>query len=306
MASEQAEVLLSDLQDAINASDYTQAREIINNLSEIYSDVDKEESELAEKVQSIQQKQQLSAEERTEFQSFLQAKAAAEFQRTGLLTGGIGLSLGNESTDEVEDLATSAGELKNQEATLRSETTKVKSRVEKKTIPARVTLETVSKLDDFNPDTSEFTIEVTNVGEKVAESVQIKLSSSDSIVLNEKESSIGSISEGSSKTKTYNYNISNGGTGRLQLTVTSANAGSDKKTIIAPIVSSQADNQEFADQDFSEKQFNAVFGDDGDQTQDELSSAINTWFNSDNNTVNGVTLSQDDLSDLINYWFKNL
>ena len=44
----------------------------------------------------------------------------------------------------------------------------------------------------------------------------------------------------------------------------------------------------------------------GDQTQDELSAAINEWFNSDTNSVNGVTLSQDELSALINSWFTDL
>jgi hypothetical protein len=65
-------------------------------------------------------------------------------------------------------------------------------------------------------------------------------------------------------------------------------------------------NNRFADQPFNETQFNAVFGDDGTQTQNELSAAINQWFTSDSNTVNGVTLSQNDLSGIINYWFNKL
>ena len=62
----------------------------------------------------------------------------------------------------------------------------------------------------------------------------------------------------------------------------------------------------FADEDFNQAQFDAVFGADGDQTQDELSSAINTWFNSDDGTVGDVEISQDELSSLINYWFNEL
>jgi hypothetical protein len=62
----------------------------------------------------------------------------------------------------------------------------------------------------------------------------------------------------------------------------------------------------FSDREFNNEQYTAVFGTDGDQTQNELSSAINEWFTSENNSVNGVTLSQDDMSDLINYWFNNL
>ena len=60
----------------------------------------------------------------------------------------------------------------------------------------------------------------------------------------------------------------------------------------------------FEDRTFDRSQFTAVFGDDGDQTQDELSAAINEWFTSEDGTVNGVPLSQNELSDLINYWFE--
>jgi hypothetical protein len=71
-------------------------------------------------------------------------------------------------------------------------------------------------------------------------------------------------------------------------------------------ISNGPDEIDFSEQEFSEEQFVAVFSDDSDQTQDELSSAINEWFNSDSNSVNGVSLSQDDLSELINYWFNKL
>jgi serine protease len=71
-------------------------------------------------------------------------------------------------------------------------------------------------------------------------------------------------------------------------------------------VTDGSSNENFDNEEFNQTQFNAVFGDDGDQTQGELSSATNTWFNSDDNTVNDVTISQTELSDLINYWFNEL
>lgn len=60
----------------------------------------------------------------------------------------------------------------------------------------------------------------------------------------------------------------------------------------------------FSDKEFNNEQYTAVFGSDGDQTQNELSSATNEWFNSQDGSVNGVSMSQDDLSGLINYWFN--
>jgi hypothetical protein len=86
------------------------------------------------------------------------------------------------------------------------------------------------------------------------------------------------------------------------------NGRNNALTVTVPTsLSTPPDNlKRFEDRTFNEREYNAVFGDDGTQTQAELSSAINEWFTSESNSVNGVTLSQDDMSDLINYWFNNL
>jgi hypothetical protein len=63
------------------------------------------------------------------------------------------------------------------------------------------------------------------------------------------------------------------------------------------------DRIDFADEAFSEEQYNAVFPENESQT--ELSSAINEWFNSPTNEVNGVEIEQTSLSELINFWFQS-
>lgn len=60
----------------------------------------------------------------------------------------------------------------------------------------------------------------------------------------------------------------------------------------------------FEDDAFNSTQHSAVFGNDGDQSQDEVSSGVNEWFTSEDNSVNGVQMSQDEISDLVNYWFN--
>lgn len=61
----------------------------------------------------------------------------------------------------------------------------------------------------------------------------------------------------------------------------------------------------FEDEAFDSTQHSAVFGNDGDQSQDEISSGVNEWFTSEDNSVNGVQMSQDEISDLVNYWFNS-
>lgn len=95
----------------------------------------------------------------------------------------------------------------------------------------------------------------------------------------------------------------------ITVEVADSTNGNDTATVgieIADTDDTDSGNTNFSNEAFTQEQFTAVFGTDGEQTQDELSSAINTWFNSDTNTVNNVTLSQDELSGLINYWFSNL
>jgi hypothetical protein len=60
---------------------------------------------------------------------------------------------------------------------------------------------------------------------------------------------------------------------------------------------------EFQDQAFDKEQFNAVFENKNELSQDNLSQGINEWFQNDDNTINGIEFSQNELSDLINYWF---
>lgn len=61
---------------------------------------------------------------------------------------------------------------------------------------------------------------------------------------------------------------------------------------------------EFQDQAFDKEQFNAVFDNENELSQDDLSQGINEWFQNDDNTINGVEFSQNEISDLINYWFN--
>lgn len=53
----------------------------------------------------------------------------------------------------------------------------------------------------------------------------------------------------------------------------------------------------------SDEQYLAVAGDDG-LTQPGLTDAINEWFVSDDDTVDGIEFDQAELSALINYWFS--
>lgn len=63
------------------------------------------------------------------------------------------------------------------------------------------------------------------------------------------------------------------------------------------------DDINFDDRAFDQDQLNAVFSSD-EYSQNDLSGAINEWFTSDDNTVNGVSVSQNELSALINFWFN--
>jgi len=95
----------------------------------------------------------------------------------------------------------------------------------------------------------------------------------------------------------------------ITVEVADSTNGNDTATVgieIADTDDTDSGNTNFSNEAFDQEQFTAVFGTDGEQTQDELSGAINTWFNSDDNTVNNVAISQDELSGLINYWFANL
>lgn len=241
------ETLLAELRDAINAGDYTEATNVFNDLSEEYGETRKEESKLVNRVKALQNNQQLTAEERVKFNSFLQARAAAEFQRTGLLTGGVGLSLGAESADsDLSSLASTADTLIDQEKTLQSETTTAKSKVKEKTVPAKVVIDISTTIDEFTGDTSELTVEITNVGEQLAEEVRLDITTNDSIQPNQTEDNIGSLTSGLTITRTYSFNTAqtSNGSGRIELGLDSANGSSDRKTITAPIESTEETKKE--------------------------------------------------------------
>jgi parvulin-like peptidyl-prolyl isomerase len=88
----------------------------------------------------------------------------------------------------------------------------------------------------------------------------------------------------------------------IAIEVVDSTNGQDTVTVGIEI----SDSEDFSNEQFNQEQFAAVFGTDDDQTQGELSRATNIWFSSQNNTVNGVSISQDELSGIINYWFTNL
>jgi hypothetical protein len=135
-----------------------------------------------------------------------------------------------------------------------------------------------------DPPTGEFKIEVEGTGTG-SYSVDVKGSTAAGGQIEDRVS--GTITEGETQTVSANLPTEEGKDGSV------SDTGPDT-------------DGKFDDQPFNETQFNAVFGDDGTQTQNELSAAINQWFTSDSNSVNGVTLSQNDLSGIINYWFNKL
>ena len=89
------------------------------------------------------------------------------------------------------------------------------------------------------------------------------------------------------------------GTFTSEMIITSEEGGDDSTTLIIVV-----DDAVPAGFPGSADQFNAIAGDDGEINQPDLSGAINEWFQSEDDTIDGVEFGQDELSAIINWWFQ--
>ena len=307
------ESLFDEFQSAVENGDVETMKTTYEAILETYEQQRDEElqSAIRSRVATVD-----SQEERKTINEYLGAQRQAFAERVRFkATGGIIVDQYQDLRDNGQfealwsELQSSISELSSLETTV-TETKEASTQVTTGSVPADVDIlradrDTTGALS-LNEKFS-VTIVIANVGDEQAQNVSLSIDTTDPISANRNSETIGLVNEEESIKLQYEFEITEHREGQIQFILDSLNAGSDQRSITAPVSGSGEDNNiRFDDQEFNKQQFNAVFSDDGNQTQDELSDAINEWFNSEDNSVNNVTLSQDDLSDLINYWFNDL
>jgi len=234
MPDHRVEDRLAALRTALANGDYEAAEDALAELSELYEELEADERTLKRKVTALRETGDVAPDDHDALRRFLQTATATEFRRTGLLTGGLGLVVGD-SPDELaplDDLETSAADLEEQERSFRAAAETVEEATEEYDIPPRVTIRSVATperipLEEEKP----VTVTVANVGDETAGDLELAVDGGEGVSIAPATVSVGTLGAGERAEETVDATGTSVGLHEATVELDSSDAGHDTRQV---------------------------------------------------------------------------